>query len=775
MCFIDRSFAKRLHYENTLDLFLVSNPSVVHNSQVIPGISKDGHHAVYVELDVSLTRRTQKPRKLFAYKKANWEEMKNDMKIAGDKIIDETTEDTPVDEILEKFSIALEENTLKHIPTRMSKPKQRPPWITLEVKRLLRKQKKLFDKQKGCAYASRASQHYRSLKAFTQREIRKAYWQYVEDIITDKDDESPPGSNKNFWRFIKHQKQEAQGVAPLKSKGKMVDDPVAKANILNNQFQSVFSSRTPLSLKSLCSKATGFVKPDGSKETIPQMPEIDITEKGVKRQLEKLNPHKAAGPDKMKPRVLKEMAEVIAPVITRIFRASLKQAKTPDAWREAHVTPVFKKGEKYKPINYRPVSLTCILCKQMEHILASQIMKHLNTNHLLYDKQHGFRSKLSCETQLIEYTADVLKTMQDRKQCDTIVMDFSKAFDKVAHNRLIFKLERIGVDVQACRWIRSFLSDRSQKVVIDGEESDPAPVTSGVPQGSVLGPILFLIFIDDMPLYTSHSQVRLFADDTIVYLTVTGYEDGQKLQEDLRALERWENEWQMQFHPEKCNVLRITKKNSKVIFPYTLHGHTLEEVSSAKYLGVTISNDMTWNKHTDGAAAKANSKLGFIKRNLKTKDPKMKEKAYASIVRPTLEYCSTVWDPHSKQQANTIERVQRRAARWVTGRYHNTSSVSNMLAELGWRSLSQRRADSRLVMMYKIRHGLVNIPFDHFLSLQRDGIHLQPILARTQYYEYSFFPRTVSDWNAVPRDTLSAPKLTMFKPNIVKLQHTMPY
>ena len=143
------------------------------------------------------------------------------------------------------------------------------------------------------------------------------------------------------------------------------------------------------------------------------MPQINITEEGVWKGLERLNPHKAAGPDKIGSLVLKELAEVIAPVITRIFRASLSQGKTPNSWKEAHVTPVFKKGEKYMAVNYRPVSLTCILCKQMEHILASNIMAHLNANNLLYSKQHGFHSSRSCETQLLEFTDDVLQIVRD--------------------------------------------------------------------------------------------------------------------------------------------------------------------------------------------------------------------------------------------------------------------------------------------------------------------------------------------------------------------------
>ena len=762
------------YYENTLDLFLVSNPSIVHNSQVIPGISRDGHHAVYVELDISLTRRAKKPRKIHSYKKADWDGLKSHMNEACEQILENTSESTPVDEILSDFTTSLNEAIDQHVPSRMTKTREKPSWITPETKRLLHKQRRLFEKQRGNAKASRAAKHYRSLKAFTQRSIRNDYWKHVEGIITDDGTEAA-ANDKKFWKFIKQQRQDAQGVAPLKCNGKMEDDPAKKANILNEQFQSVFSPQIPLSLKSLCTKAANFIRPDGSPNNIPKMPAINVTEEGVKRRLQRLNPHKAAGPDKINPLILRELADIISPVITRIYRASLTQSKTPDVWKEAHVTPVFKKGEKYKAVNYRPVSLTCILCKQLEHILASNIMEHLNNNNLLYAKQHGFRSKLSCETQLLEFTADALKTVQDRKQCDTIVMDFSKAFDKVSHNRLLFKIDRAGIDPQTSAWIKSWLWGRSQKVVVDGEESDGVPVTSGVPQGSVLGPILFLIFIDDLPEYTKHSEVRLFADDTIVYLTITSVDDCLNLQEDLKRLEEWEKEWQMEFHPAKCNILRITKKKSKVIYPYSLHGHTLKEVKSAKYLGITISDDLSWNQHIEKTASKANSKLGFLKRNIKVKDRTLKEKAYKTIVRPTVEYCATIWDPHTKVQATNVEKVQRRAARWVTGRFHNTSSVSDMLINLGWRSLQQRRVDMRLAVAYKIVHGLVAIPLGPYLNIQRNMIHLQPIAARTKYYQYSFFPRTVSDWNQLPRDILLAKSLAIFKSRIANVIHDVPY
>jgi hypothetical protein len=219
----------------------------------------------------------------------------------------------------------------------------------------------------------------------------------------------------------------------------------------------------------------------------------------------------------------------------------------------------------------------------------------------------------------------------------------------------------------------------------------------------------------------------------------------------------------MDFHPAKCNVLCITKKKSTTVFPYTLHGQALEGAKTSKYLGVTLSDDISWNVHTDKVASKANSKLGFLKRNIKVKNTELKQKAYNAIVRPTMEYASSVWDPYTVQQSQNLEKVQRRAARWVTGRFHNTLSVTDMLNGLGWRELAQRRVDSRLCLIYKIVHGFVDIPIGVYCRVQRDGIHLQPILYRTKYYQYSFFPRTISDWNHLPSHTLSAQSLPIFK------------
>ena len=215
------------------------------------------------------------------------------------------------------------------------------------------------------------------------------------------------------------------------------------------------------------------------------MPDIQITTPGVEKLLSSLKPHKAAGPDNIKPLVLKELAEVTAPILQHIFQRSLDTGVVPQDWRDANITPIFKKGSRFLASNYRPVSLTCICSKLMEHIIVSHVMQHLESTGSLSDRQHGFRSKRSCETQLVDFVQQLTKHIDQGGQVDAVIMDFSKAFDKVSHIRLLHKLDKMGIRGKPLNWVKQFLTDRRQRVVVDGETSDTVPVTSGVPQGSV--------------------------------------------------------------------------------------------------------------------------------------------------------------------------------------------------------------------------------------------------------------------------------------------------
>ena len=313
-------------------------------------------------------------------------------------------------------------------------------------------------------------------------------------------------------------------------------------------------------------------------------------------------------------------------------------------------------------------------------------------------------------------------------------------------------------------------------MVLEGKRSYTANVLSGVPQGSVLGPCLFLYYINDIPEHVQ-SKVRLFADDTIMYLTVKSSNDALCLQKDLSTLAEWELKWQMAFHPEKCQVISISRRRKVLHHNYILHGHSLSHVDSAKYLGVTITKDLSWNKHINNAAIKANNTLSFLKRNVQINNASLKTTAYQTLVRPQIEYASTVWDPYTNSNIDRLEMVQRRAARYVLNRYHNTSSVTEMIHELQWPSLESRRKMQRLSMMYKIRHGLVIldnsecrlIPSAKRLRTGHDQSYDIPY-SRANYHQYSYVPRTIRDWNALPAQVVLAPSLNQFKGRLLVSQ-----
>jgi len=395
-------------------------------------------------------------------------------------------------------------------------------------------------------------------------------------------------------------------------------------------------------------------------------------------------------------------------------------------------------------------------------------MAHANNHHILYPLQHGFRDKRSCETQLLGFINDIVNNMHDGLQTDILVMDFSKAFDKVCHRLLIHKLERYGINTKTIEWIRSFLKNRKQQVVLNGVSSKEVDVLSGVPQGSVVGPCLFLLHINDLP-ENLISKTRLFADDTLAYLTIQSDTDCEVLQKDLDNLARWEKQWLMEFNAEKCEVIHIGRKRQTIKHDYTLHDQTLRTADSAKYLGVTVSSNLSWNDHISNITKKANNTLAFLRRNLQLKSRNIKTQAYSGLVRPILEYAASVWDPYTKSNINKIEMIQRRAARYVCNDYRRTSSVTEMLQQLGWKSLEQRRKIIRLIMMYKLLNGLVAsdglpaLSTIHRRSRHTNSRALKVPSSKTDYHMFSYFPRSIRQWNVLPENIVNKKSLKAFK------------
>ena len=434
---------------------------------------------------------------------------------------------------------------------------------------------------------------------------------------------------------------------------------------------------------------------------------------------------------------------------------------------KAKIVPIFKKGDKNNAENYRPVSLTSITCTLLEHIVHSNMMNHLHKHNVLADVQHGFRKFRSCESQLIMTTHDFIEYLNNKQQIDAIFLDFSKAFDKVHHQSLLLKVKHYGIENNMFLWIKSFLEGRSQTVIIDGQESSCKRVLSGVPQGTVMGPLLFLIYINDIHKdLDAATTFRLFADDSLLYRTIKTPEDTEILQRDLNKLQEWEKKWRMEFHPKKCQVLKITNKKNKINAPYSIHSNVLEETNSVKYLGVTLDNKMNWNDHINNICKKANSTLGFLKRNIPSCPPNVKKKCYETYVRPSLEYCSSVWDPHTKSNIDKIEATQRRAARFINNNYNYEHNNNVMLKELGWCPLEERRAKNKVKILFKAHKDLIHIPLNHLKVKTRatrnsDQSYALPS-SNINSHLHSFYQDTVRLWNSVPVRIKTSPSVDSF-------------
>lgn len=374
-----------------------------------------------------------------------------------------------------------------------------------------------------------------------------------------------------------------------------------------------------------------------------------------------------------------------------------------------------------------------------------------------------------------------MKKRDDNEQVDIAILDFSKAFDTVPHKRLLGKLEHYGIRGPILSWFNAFLTTRQQRVVVDGAKSLWSPVLSGVPQGTVAGPIMFLLHINDLPACVS-SQVRLFADDCLLYRPITCTEDQLRLQRDLDILCDWASRWGMKFNPSKCAIMRIARSNTPLTRIYSMTGIPISQVEEAKYLGLTLSDDLSWSTHVQNTYCRANRTLGFLRRNLRRCPEQLKETAYFALVRSVMEYSCTIWDPYLKGDIEQLDKVQRRAARFVKGKYYNHTaqfvkgkirynniSVSTLLQELRWMPLKDRRKTLRLTLMYKVVNNLIAVPTSDILTptdTRTRSAHqhcYKHLTSSTNQYKHSFFPRTIPEWNKLPKETAEAPSLAEFK------------
>ena len=744
----DHGLEQMVHFptreKNTLDLILTTLPGQFQDVHSPDKLSD--HDIVSGTLKMFIPPIKKPRRKVYLYQKGDYESMRKDtLQFAKEKYFNGHSGTRSVQENFDLLTSFIQDSADKHIPSKTSRSVSSIPWITPEIRRKIRRKNKTHAKAKKTG-SSKLRSKFETLRREIKADVRKQHDLYVNNLVGDV-----KANPRDFYRYINSQKKDTQGIPPLKRKnGKGVaQSDLEKAEEFNGQFTDVFSKNEHTQVPLLDRSA-------------PFMNDIAVSKEGVIKLLKGLNPSKALGPDELHPRVLKELATELGPVLAHLFQQSIDTGEIPKEWSLANICPLFKKSDRSLACNYRPVSLTCVPCKLLEHIVCSNIMAHLDEYKLLSDRQHAFRKGHSCETQLTTVINDWAKILDNRGQVDTFILDFEKAFDTPPHELLKSKLFGYGIGGKTLKWIDSFLCFRQQRVVVNGVKSDWAPVLSGVPQGTVLGPLLFSLYINDISS-DIESEIRLFADDCVCYREIKDEKDTMKLQRDIDRLGSWARKWGMRFQPVKCNMMQLTRKRIKKIHAsYTLEGTNLENVESIKYLGVTITSDLRWNTHVSNVCTKANRTLGFLRRNLHSCPQEVKEAAYKGLVRPVLDYGSSVWDPPGVVLQEELESVQKRAARFVTGNYdYETGSMTGVLGQLKWESLKKRRKDNRLILLYKGLKGKASVPTDDLIPKTRrcrnqHSMAFQTPIANTDVYKGSFFPQTIRDWNALPDSLISS-------------------
>ena len=737
---------------NLLDLILTNDDSFVTDIEHIAPLGKSDHDVLLVTLNISknFKKNTKKPK--YNFFKTDFDAFK--------KYISDTEwsrlNDLNCDEQWKFFTNVLYQGYEKYVPMQKSKYKNKPVWLNNKCMRIIKKKYFLYKRYKE-SELHYDYQKYIEIRNKTKREIRKSVKEYERKISKES-----KKNVKGFWKYINLKLKRSTGICNLiKPNGDITQSEEEKANVLNDFFSSVFTKEDISHIPTL---------PNRSNDTF--MTDIIVTQQAVMDKLKKLDPNKAMGPDKIPPIILKELYKELSIPLTKIFNKSLNEGYVPSEWKIAEVTAIFKKGSKKLPSNYRPVSLTSIVCKVLESIIKDQIQNYIEVNNLFSPSQHGFRSHRSCVTQLIEVMNDLTSYDENKDDIDIIYMDFSKAFDTVPHQRLLNKLHAYGIDGSLLKWVASFLHNRSQRVRVGESYSDFSTVVSGIPQGSILGPLLFIVFINDLPDNITNS-CKIFADDTKVYGPTSNQ---NSLQKDLLTMMTWSKTWQLNFNIDKCSILHLGKNNEQSnYFLDKDKKNVLKKTTCEKDIGVTFADNLNFDKHIDNVVKKANQVTGLIKRTFSYMDTDMFKKLYKSTIRPHLEYANVIWHPVFKRQLKSLENVQRRATKIVPEL--KDLPYCDRLKRLDLPSLEYRQIRGDLIQTYKIIHNIDNINRDDIFVMRENttrnsDLKLYKNFAKSKS-RCNFLPYRINNiWNSLHSSTRNSKDLQLFKINIDKeLKH----
>ena len=564
---------------------------------------------------------------------------------------------------------------------------------------------------------------------------------------------------KLFYSYLGKKKQKKVAIGPIQQEdGNMCGDSKKMAELLNAHYSRVFTTEDP------------NLPPDPVVSDCPRMANIVFTPKIVADILRSIKNSSSPGPDEISQRVLKETADAVSLPLSILFQKSLASGMVPTDWKRANVVPIFKSGTKRDPSNYRPISLTSVVVRIMERVLKVKMMSHMKTHRLINPSQHGFLRKKSTSTNLVSYVDYLTRNLDNGLPIDVLYLDFSKAFDKVPHKRLLQKLKSFNFPTELISWIKNWLSNRKQRVLVNGEYSEWLDVVSSVVQGSVLGPILFVIYINDIDMCLEDMEgfMPKFADDTKVAKIVKDKKTADEMQAIIHNLEQWCNTWGMTFNTKKCSIMHFGHRNSQNI--YQMNGEVLNSVSTQRDLGVLISNNSKPSDHCAFAAKKANQVLGQINRSFSCYTKDIMLQIYKVFVRPHLEYAATAWAPWHKKDKDILEKIQRRATRRmsdVSGNYEER------LKTLQLTTLEERRARGDAIEVFKYLNGFLDVDRASLFTLdatdrpktrhQQSHLPLKIPHAKLDLRQNFFSVRGAKQWNNLPSAIRESSSVNIFK------------
>ena len=677
--FVTQHVTEPTRSKAVLDLVMTRDPDLISSLNVIEPLGGSDHNMVtfVIHHQGEIAVNSKEVRE---YAKADYDKIRGELaSMDWDELLVGTA-----DECWYCFKEVILDLERRYIPLKKctGHKRRKPMWMTWKASRLVKKKQRVFAKYKNAehpAYKLAAKEAKRELR-HSRRKFEK---QLADNIKSDV---------KSFYAYAGSKSKIKSKIGPLKDdNGNTISTEQGMAHEFNEFFTTVFTKENLTSVPAIQQMFCQY----------GYLLDIHVDDSVVMKKLEKLRMDKAPGADDIQPRYLKEIADDICHALAIILRKSLDQGIIPEDWRIANVSPIFKKGSRGKASNYRPVSLTSQVCKIYESILRDAILEHLIKNRLIRESQHGFLRGRSCLSNLLVFLDKVTDCVDKGINVDVIFLDLAKAFDKVPHVRLMNKVRAHGIDGFIGNWIENWLKGRKQRVCIRGEGSTWLEVISGVPQGSVLGPILFLIFINDMDCGIINWLLK-FADDAKLFGKVQSDLDSSILQGDLQRLFDWANEWQMEFNIDKCKVMHIGNSNKN--FKYYMDSKELEMVQEEKDLGVLITNDLKASSQCVQACNKANRVLGMIHRTIVYKNRDILLKLYKSLVRPHVEYCTPVWSPGYQKDKLLIERVQHRFTRMIPGL--SKLPYCERLERLGLWSLEERRNRADIIEVFKMAKGV---------------------------------------------------------------------